>query len=310
MSVDITKILEYHVGSKLYGTDTPDSDIDIAGVFIAPIEYYFGLENIKELDMSIKSKDENNKNNKDAIDRKFYEIKRFINLATDNNPNIIEQLYIPENKLIYASEDGLKILNNKQLFLHKGLYYRFIGYAYSQKKKMIVKLDNYDEYIRIIDILNTLDSTAKLINFTDKLKNYIDNEFLKIGDIKVPLGVQTKKAIAIIKNRFESLSHRKSLVLKYGYDTKFASHLIRLVLEGIELLYTKNLIFPLEYADYIKDIKNGKYEMGQILEEFDILEKRLNKAQSESELPNYPDKTKINKLLIDILYNFHYKTKS
>ena len=292
MSVDITKILEYHVGSKLYGTDTPDSDIDIAGVFIAPIEYYFGLENIKELDMSIKSKDENNKNNKDAIDRKFYEIKRFINLATDNNPNIIEQLYIPENKLIYASEDGLKILNNKQLFLHKGLYYRFIGYAYSQKKKMIVKLDNYDEYIRIIDILNTLDSTAKLINFTDKLKNYIDNEFLKIGDIKVPLGVQTKKAISIIKNRFESLSHRKSLVLKYGYDTKFASHLIRLVLEGIELLYTKNLIFPLEYADYIKDIKNGKYEMGQILEEFDILEKRLNKAQSESELPNYPDKTK------------------
>ena len=88
------RILELKVGSHLYGTSTPESDIDFCGVFVAPKELYLGLQRVEEVDLSIISKKENGRNDKDAIDRKFYELRKYIKLAAENNPNIIEQLFV------------------------------------------------------------------------------------------------------------------------------------------------------------------------------------------------------------------------
>jgi len=302
--MEITPLLEYPIGSFLYGTNTENSDKDYAGVFVAEIDYYFGLKNIKEADMSIKSKDAYNKNTSEAIDKKFYELKRFINLAKDNNPTIIEQLFIPRDKLIYHNTNGLKLLEHKKDFLHKGLYYRFLGYAYSQKKKMIIKLDNYKDYEYVRDVIQNADPRDTLFHIRDKIKKFIfKDEHIKVGDIKIPMGILNKKALDILNKRFKNLSNRTILIKKYGYDTKFASHLIRLVLEGIELLKTKNLIFPLQQANYIKDIKKGKYGLDDVLNDFDKLEKQIKNVCENSDLPKYPDFNKLNKLSIDLIYH-------
>ena len=50
------KVLEYKVGSHLYGTNTPASDVDYSGVFVAPEEYYLGLDSVEEVDLSVVSK--------------------------------------------------------------------------------------------------------------------------------------------------------------------------------------------------------------------------------------------------------------
>ncbi len=42
--VEQNKILEIKTGSFLYGTNTENSDEDFCGVFIPPINYYFGLD--------------------------------------------------------------------------------------------------------------------------------------------------------------------------------------------------------------------------------------------------------------------------
>jgi len=301
------KIIEYEIGSFLYGTNIESSDRDYSGIFIAPINNYFGLSQISELNESIIDKDENKKNTKNAIDKKLYEIKVFFKLALQNNPNIIEQLFIPlSSATIHSHFITEKIFKNKKDFLHKGLYNRFIGYAKSQKKKMIIKLDNFDKLNELKNILENENPINSLNHFHDKLKSFIvDSDHIQIGDIKIPLGILNKKALKIINNRFSNLSNRITLINEYGYDTKFASHLIRLLLEGKDLLQYHEIEFPLKQADLIIDIKNGKYSLDEIINISDDLEKNMNIIFDESSLPEKPNYEKIENLLIEIL-NYHF----
>jgi len=300
-------LLEYLVGSHLYGTNTPESDLDYSGVFVAPLDYYFGLKEVKEIDLSFKSKDENGKNNADAIDRRFYDIKRFVKLASDCNPTIIEQLFVDEKQLKINSPMGIKLLEHRHDFLHKGLYHRFLGYAYSQKKKMIVKLGNHKEFEFIKGILEKADPTDTLLHLKSDISKYFDKEHLRVGDIKIPLGVLNKKALSIVNKRFSNMSHRKELIRKHGYDLKFASHLIRLTLEGIELLETCDLIFPLKDKDLLLSIKKGDYNLNEILGMFDDLEENIKIALEKTDLPKYSDFKKLNNLTMEIIGHYHDK---
>ena len=302
------KIVEYPVGSYLYGTNTETSDKDFSGIFIAPIDCYFGLNSMKTLSLSTIDKDKNNKNTKKAIDKNLYEILRFFHLAKENNPTIIEQFFVPKNLLIIHDSLYEYIFKNVKFFLHKGLYYRFLGYAYSQKKKMIVKLDRHQDYVELKNILENADPTDTLNHIKDKIKKYcVSDNHIEVGDIKIPKGTLIKKALAILNKRFESLSNRTELVKKHGYDTKFASHLIRLILEGIELLFSHQIQFPLQQADYLIDIKKGKYSLEDILNDFNNLEIQIKHAVEKSSLPKYPNISKINELSVYILNAYFYE---
>lgn len=117
-------ILEYISGSKLYGTSTPSSDTDVRGVFILPKEYIFRTDAPKQV--------EDKKN-----DRVLYEFKWFIQLLTENNPNIIESILgIPERFILYKNDIWDKILTNRHLFVSKKVRSTFSGYAISQLKRI------------------------------------------------------------------------------------------------------------------------------------------------------------------------------
>lgn len=306
VNLDNGIMAEYIIGSHLYGTNIENSDMDYCGIFIPTIEYYFGLENVKEVNRSILAKHENGKNTKDAIDRKFYELTNFVRMAIDNNPNIVEQLFV--NDFVFIDDRIKPLFDSRHMFIHQGLYHRFLGYAYSQKKKMIVKLDNMDKIIDVKNILANGDPTDTVLHLKDKLKNHLtdDLKFLVVGDIKLDTNQLVKKALKSINNRFSQLSNRVELVLKHGFDVKFASHLIRLVTEGIELLNSGNIMFPLAQRDLIIAIKNGKYKLNEILDMLDGLENDIKIAKNQTDLPKHPDRNKINKMLIKILTEFHF----
>ncbi|HZV68474.1 MAG TPA: nucleotidyltransferase domain-containing protein [Saprospiraceae bacterium] len=81
-------VLECISGSKAYGLDTINSDTDIKGVFVLPKQNYFGLNNIPQISNA-------------SNDEVFYELKRFIELLSVNNPNILELLNSPDNSILY-----------------------------------------------------------------------------------------------------------------------------------------------------------------------------------------------------------------
>lgn len=102
---------------------------------------------------------------------------------------------------------------------------------------------------------------------------------------------------------------RKTLVEKHGYDCCNAAHLIRLLRMGIEFLTEKQLYVLREDAVELLDIKDGKWSLDKIYSEADRLFALANECYIRSDLPNQPDKARVEELLIYILEN-HFNKKS
>jgi len=93
---------------------------------------------------------------------------------------------------------------------------------------------------------------------------------------------------------------RKALVKKHGYDTKNASHLIRLLRMGIEFLTEGYLYVKRKDATQLLEIKNGEWSLEKVQEESDRLFKLAEEAYIRSSLPSQPDREKAEQICIDI----------
>jgi hypothetical protein len=107
-------------GSRAYGLDTHQSDVDLKGVFYLPKENFYGLSYIPQI-----SSEKN--------DEVYYELGRFVELLVRNNPNILEILATPDDCVLFRhpAMDRLHI----DMFLSKLCKDTFAGYAISQIRK-------------------------------------------------------------------------------------------------------------------------------------------------------------------------------
>jgi predicted nucleotidyltransferase len=109
-------------GSHAYGTNIETSDFDYAGVFIQPLEDILGNT----------YKEQINDDNNDIV---IYEIRRFIELLSSNNPTVLELLNTPEDCVIYKDPIFDLVLENKDNFITKICAKSFGGYARMQISK-------------------------------------------------------------------------------------------------------------------------------------------------------------------------------
>lgn len=91
---------------------------------------------------------------------------------------------------------------------------------------------------------------------------------------------------------------RKALVEKFGYDTKNAAHLIRLLRMGIEFLSSGQLNVFREDAQQLIAIKKGEYPLEKIKLMSEDLFKIAEQAFIHSKLPEKPDIKKAEEILI------------
>lgn len=84
---------------------------------------------------------------------------------------------------------------------------------------------------------------------------------------------------------------RPELVDAYGYDTKYAGHVVRLGLQGEELLQTGRLSLPMrkEQRELCVSIRTGGFSLAQVSEQVIDAERRLDSAYKASSLPERPD---------------------
>jgi predicted nucleotidyltransferase len=69
-------------------------------------------------------------------DLTIFEIKKFIKLASDCNPNVIEILHTEPSDHLLITPLGQKLLDNRNMFLSKRVRYTFMGYAASQMRRI------------------------------------------------------------------------------------------------------------------------------------------------------------------------------
>lgn len=75
---------------------------------------------------------------------------------------------------------------------------------------------------------------------------------------------------------------------KYGYDTKYAMHMLRLGYQGVELLSTGRLTFPVPEAGYLLEVRSGKSNAQEILTRTGALEREIKGLLDTSPLPKQP----------------------
>jgi hypothetical protein len=292
-------ILKVKVGSHLYGTNTPESDEDFVGIFVPNAEYLLGLKRIEEVDLGVKSKDAEGKNTKDAIDFKAYTLENFASLALQNNPNILEILFVNPANVIFADDIGYRLLNLRHEFLSKRIKNRFLGYAFSQKHKMVIKLENYEKLLEAIDYIDHSTDKQFLLDIEHHPVFVRKKDHVTVGDMNMPITVTTKKARKLLGDRLAKFGSRQELVSKYGFDTKFASNLIRLLKEGQELLSTGDLKFPLRGRQLLRNIRAGRLSMQEVLDMADDIEKEVGGLYETTKLPHSPNRELIEKFVIE-----------
>ena len=94
---------------------------------------------------------------------------------------------------------------------------------------------------------------------------------------------------------------RKQLVEKFGYDTKNAAHLIRILRMGIEFLTDGFLYVKRHDSQQLLQIKHGEWTLDKVKQEADRLFISAEQAYINSKLPIMPDKEKINELCVEII---------
>ena len=94
---------------------------------------------------------------------------------------------------------------------------------------------------------------------------------------------------------------RRQLVDKFGFDTKNAAHLVRLLRMGIEFLKDGNLQVQREDATQLLEIKNGEWSLERIVAESDRLFATAEQAYLNSTLPDGIDKDKVNLLATNVI---------
>jgi len=97
---------------------------------------------------------------------------------------------------------------------------------------------------------------------------------------------------------------RKAIVEEYGYDVKYAAHVVRL-LDEVEQLLSLNDVDLRRNREQLKAIRRGDVPEEEIFRWAADKEKQLEELYHKSTLPWKPDEDKIKKLLLDCLEH-HY----
>lgn len=235
------------MGSVAYGVSGDTSDMDLYGFAIPPKDMVFphlrgeilGFGNQIQRFEQFQQHHINEKDYGKVYDINIYSIIKFFQLVMDNNPNMIDSLFTPQVCVIKSTKIAEHVRDNRKLFLHKGSWHRFKGYAYQQMHKMRIK---------------DPDETSK---------------------------------------RYESIQ-------KYGYDVKFAYHIVRLLNEVEQILVEGDLDLQ-RNNDQLKAIRRGEWSMAQIEQYFYDKEKGLEQVYLDSALPKYPRESEIKKVLMECL---------
>lgn len=97
---------------------------------------------------------------------------------------------------------------------------------------------------------------------------------------------------------------RAETILKYGYDVKFAYHVVRLINE-VEQILTEGDLNLQRNNEQLKDIRRGTWNILDLEEYFKRKELDLEDLYHTSKLQNAPDENKIKELLMNCL-EMHY----
>lgn len=307
-------IFKARVGSHLFGTSTPTSDVDIKGVFIPSVREILKYNTISHIDRGTGS--DKQKNTADDVDEEYYALHKFLGMIAKGDMVATEMLFAPN--FVLGGMPGAawgSLYRNRHKILSRECK-GFVGYVQRQASVYSVKGDRLNEVNETIQFLENFERSTLNYRPTMKLNEiYEMRDFIKIHcagkdhtsfehvmingkevfhliccDRKVPDTVSFKEALAIYTRVRDEYGHRaQKAASNQGHDWKALSHAIRVGEEAIELLSTEKITFPRPNAQYLLDIKLGNVEYLKVAEQMQELLGSVESLVKSSPLPELPD---------------------
>jgi hypothetical protein len=95
-------------------------------------------------------------------------------------------------------------------------------------------------------------------------------------------------------------TNRPELIEKYGYDTKYAYHMLRLGMQGVEYLLTGWLTLPIPENErsWLLAVRQGREDLDYVLEAATAYERQMKGLLTTSPLPERPDAAAVERWLL------------
>lgn len=361
-------ILLVHAGSHAYGMATETSDVDLRGVTVPPRSVREHLFNRFEQAIGPKFIEEdwahlrNPKN--PVLDGVVYGVTKFIKLASDVNPNVIELLFADHEATLFVNHTGMELKWHRELFLSRRAAFTTTGYAVAQLKKIqrhkkwldnppshqptraefglpegealnntlmgVVKkrmedwnfhhvpmddearkelkqglFDLVNEILRfdLVDWDNwpqvfrraSMDELKRKLELSDEMTDLIHRES-RYRDAKDTWDSYTNWRDKRNKKRAE-------IEKEVGFDAKHASHLVRLLRMGYEIITEGVVRVRRPDAQELLDIRRGSMTYEEIVAYAEKMEKDIIRLRETSPLPREVDREAINELHQRLTFN-------
>ena len=309
-------IVQIKYGSHLYGTSTPNSDLDIKGIYL-PKSRDILLQSVQPIISFKRPKAFGEKNTKDDVDYELYSPARFLSQLAGGHPMALDMLFAPESSFLSPPLAQWFEIKNLAPKLFSKQADSFINYCKRQANKYGIKGSRISAAKIALGLLiaaeNKYGSTTKLATITEDLKlQIVNNEFLKINEDgyfeicgKKLIPNSSIKSARLIAEKIVNNYGERALAAESneGIDWKALSHAVRVGYEAIEFLQTQYITFPRPEAQHLLDIKLGKRSFWQVSEEIEQLLIEIEEAALNSTLPaNYDQQ-----IIDDFLEQLHLK---
>lgn len=181
------------------------------------------------------------------------------------------------------------------------------AHARSEKDDLDLTVYSLRKFVRLASagnpsILTLLYSPEDQIVFANPIgRGLLANHdmFLHRGAAGRFLGYMQSQRKRMIGEKSRSVN-RPELVEAYGFDTKYAGHIVRLAIQGVEYLTEGRMTLPMKepWRSWIKDLRVGKHTEKEALEVCAEYEAKLVHLGQHADLPEKADMERINKWLV------------
>ena len=292
-------IMKGYFGSHLYGTSTPESDVDFKEIYV-PHARDILTGNVKE-HMSKNTNNTSSKNTKDDVDHELYSLKYFFKLAADGETVALDMLHTPPSLVVKSDlPDVWKYIQDNRSRFYTTNMKSYLGYVRKQASKYGVKgsrlavlrqaLKRSNEWGQYFDNGAVIRlSHMKNVLPVGEFASWVETENEKTGkqtfysllDRKFQDTLTNKEFNAILVKLEENYGERaRKAEANEGIDWKALSHACRGGLQLLEIYKTGDLVYPLQNAPFILDVKLGKHTFKTVQE---FLEDIVDQVEHASE---------------------------
>lgn len=302
-------IVEMRSGSHLYGTATPQSDLDYKGVFL-PDARDILLQRVPATICEGPQKQQGQRNLPGAVDRDLFSLQRYLELLADGQTLALEMLFAPNSAIISTPHPiWLEIQAHRQRLLCRKVE-AALRYSQRQAHRFGIRGQRVNAATMALNWLRGVEQSlgpgAALADADPERALGGDHPHIGFVDLTMPGGVLARhlevcgKKLSFqasignardVVERLMAEYGRRSLdsAAANGVDWKSMAHAVRIGRQTVELMVHGHITLPRPDALEILAIRQGQVPVDRVEAMVEDLHQQAENAFRTSPLPEQPD---------------------